>query len=347
MEKMQKRFLGLYPTTFYLNGDQPRQLDEFLHLTNLISPEETVLQAEKPGEGNMNYVLRVRTNLRSFIVKQSRPWVEKYPQLDAPIERIEVEARFYEVVSKLNPLNGFIPAVLDYLAESFLLALEDLGEATDFTSIYLKSDEITSHELIDLIRFISGLHSAKVPGSFPDNQPLKELNAEHIFSYPYRIENGFDLDSVQDGLQALSLPYKNNEVLKSAIQGLGKTYLQKGEVLIHGDYYPGSWLRTAEGTKIIDPEFACLGHAEFDMGVLVAHLKMAQTSDDLIHMGLKEYLLPQSFDMALCAGFCGAEILRRIIGLAQLPLDLTISEKARLLEWAATSVMKPTKNSFF
>ena len=43
------------------------------------------------GEGNMNYTLRVRTNGRSIILKQARPWVEKYPVIDAPDERAVVK----------------------------------------------------------------------------------------------------------------------------------------------------------------------------------------------------------------------------------------------------------------
>ncbi len=116
---------------------------------------------------------------------------------------------------------------------------------------------------------------------------------------------------------------------------------------MHGDYYPGSWLRTQKGTKIIDPEFAYLGHAEFDLGVFVAHLKMAQTDDQVIANALAGYeASDRKFDHALFAGFCGAEILRRVIGLAQLPLDLTLEEKEQLLQWAAASALDPATNPF-
>lgn len=152
---------------------------------------------------------------------------------------------------------------------------------------------------------------------------------------------------MQPGLQTVATTYKKDERLKKQIQKLGKVYMGQGGTLLHGDYYPGSWLRTSGGTGIIDPEFAYVGHAEFNLGVLVAHLKMAQTDDDVIQAGLAAYdHTGREFDHSLFAGFCGAEILRRIIGLAQLPLNLTLDEKEHLLLWAAASVLNPETNPY-
>ena len=69
-------------------------------------------------------------------------------------------------------------------------------------------------------------------------------------------DNGFDLNTIQNGLQELSLKYKDNEQLKRTVEKLGKLYLGIGRTLVHGDYYPGSWLKTKTGVKIIDPEFS-------------------------------------------------------------------------------------------
>jgi len=350
MTDKQLRFEALHPAVFFLTSEQPAQLADFLRQGGWIAADETVQRIETPGEGNMNYVLRVGTDRQLFIIKQSRPWVEKYPQLDAPIERIAVEAQFYKALSGVDGLQSYIPTLKGFRADSFIIALEDLGEASDFTVVYKKTEQISPAELADLMQFLSGLHQVPVDQMqvpFPDNQALKTLNAEHIFNYPYLEDNGFDLDTVQPGLQTLATTYKKDEALKKQIQKLGEVYLGNGGTLLHGDYYPGSWLRTADGTRIIDPEFAYVGYAEFDLGVLVAHLKMAQTDDAVIHAGLEAYdVAGKTFDHTLFAGFCGSEILRRIIGLAQLPLDLTLEEKEHLLLWAAASVLNPETNPY-
>ncbi len=350
MNENKTRFHTAHPAAFFLTADEPDALGTFLKKHGWIAEDETVQRIEKPGEGNMNYVLRVVTDRQSLIVKQSRPWVEKYPQLDAPIERIVVEAQFYDTLSDLENLNTFIPRLKGFRNDDYFMVIEDLGEASDFTNLYKKSEQISPVELADLMQFISGLHQVtlgQMQEPFPDNHALKTLNAEHIFTYPYLEENGLDLDTVQPGLRTVATTYKKDEPLKKQIQKLGEVYLGQGGTLLHGDYYPGSWLRTSQGTRIIDPEFAYLGHAEFDLGVLVAHLKMAQTDEAIIQAGLAAYdRTGQDFDHALFAGFCGAEILRRIIGLAQLPLDLTLDEKEHLLLWAAASVVNPETNPY-
>ena len=52
---------------------------------NFLNKNEALIQTEIAGEGNMNVVMRLKTNQRSFILKQSRPFVKKYPNIAAPL----------------------------------------------------------------------------------------------------------------------------------------------------------------------------------------------------------------------------------------------------------------------
>jgi 5-methylthioribose kinase len=164
---------------------------------------------------------------------------------------------------------------------------------------------------------------------------MKKLNHQHIFILPYLQENGFNMDEVQDGLQQLSSLVKENHVLTKKIEDLGERYLDQGKVLLHGDFYPGSWLATEKGLKIIDTEFAFLGDPEFDLGIMLAHLKMAQVSESLIQHVIKSYPL----DNSLLAQYTGVEILRRFFGLAQLPLSLSLSQKKELALFAINLII--------
>ncbi|WP_247231443.1 phosphotransferase [Telluribacter sp. SYSU D00476] len=348
MSDKKARFRQQYPVAFFLDKDQPDELTYFLQDRGWIEPYETVLSVSKPGEGNMNYVLRVKTEAQTFIIKQARPWVEKYPQIGAPVERVEVEAQFYRLVTRVPELRPFVPVLLGFDGGSFILMMQDLGIASDYTEIYRSAEPVTPADLVDLLRFLSGLHAMEpAPDQFPANQSLKKLNHEHIFRYPYLPDNGLDLNTVQEGLAEIAVAYKQDEELKLRVEELGQVYLSTGTTLIHGDYYPGSWLKTAGGPRVIDPEFAYLGRAEFDLGVLVAHLMMARTPDTTIRMALDMYQRPEYFDPALFHGFCGAEVIRRLIGLAQLPLDLTLDEKAELLAWARELVLQPEAGNIF
>jgi 5-methylthioribose kinase len=183
--------------------------------------------------------------------------------------------------------------------------------------------------------------------NFPDNTELKKLNHTHIFYYPYLEENGFSLDTIQPGLQQVSMKYKTSNLLKEHMKTLGDIYLQKGNTLIHGDYYPGSWLKTETGIKIIDPEFSHYGHAEFDLGVMIAHMKMGHFNSETINKVIRQYEFPQGFSKALFLRFCGVEIMRRIIGLAQLPLDLELAEKSDVLDFAERLIHRPEEHVNF
>ena len=309
----------------------------YLQSRQLINADETVLHAEKPGEGNMNYVLRITLPQRSLILKQARPYVEKYPSIPAPEERVIIEGEFYKLVQENAALKSSMPAIFEVDKANHILVLEDLGEAKDFTFLYQQSNQLSLKEAKALSKFISVLHNSSKPGGVNElmaNRKLRALNHEHIFMYPLMVDNGFDLNSIQQGLQELAMPFKNNEALKQAAKELGAVYLKDGDTLLHGDYYPGSWLKTGNGVKVIDPEFCFYGAREFDLGVMMAHLKMAQQADEITGLVLSSYQKPDGFDDDLFRAFIGMEIIRRIIGLAQLPLTLTLAQKESLLDEA-------------
>jgi 5-methylthioribose kinase len=336
---LKEQFNQIYPNTLFLEHTVSLALQKLLIKKKWLDENESFVSVEKAGEGNMNFVMRVVTNKRSIIVKQARPWVEKYPQVAAPIERVAVEAQFYQAIQSDSLLKSYTPQYLGYDATQFIMVMEDLGECSDFTFAYQKGKYLTQEDMMPLVAFISQLHALpKV--DFPLNTNMKQLNHEHIFNYPFEEENRFDLDAVQGGLQALSLPYKRNKPLKKAIHALGDVYLRtEGVALIHGDFYLGSWLKVKTGIKVIDPEFGFRGRPEFDLGVLIAHLKMSEHDIFFIAKVLNAYKKQPKFDNAMMWAFAGVEILRRILGLAQLPLSLNLSQKEQLLETASGYIL--------
>jgi 5-methylthioribose kinase len=106
---------------------------------------------------------------------------------------------------------------------------------------------------------------------------------------------------------------------------------------MHGDFYPGSWLQVSSGIKIIDPEFGGLGDAEFDLGVFLAHLELAEQEEGLCAQVQKHYSL--AVDWTLVQHYRGVEILRRLIGIAQLPVSLNLDTKKSLLARARTYLL--------
>jgi 5-methylthioribose kinase len=325
----------------HLDITQPQLLEDYLKSKNWLKEHEPILSLEKPGEGNMNYTLRVRTHDRTLIVKQARPYVEKYPQIAAPAERAVIEGRFYQKIQPFVSLNNLMPALMGLDEKENILVLEDLGTSSDYTFLYQPRQKVSLSEVEALTQFIAQLHQLtwqETPDEAFANRAMQALNHEHIFNYPFLENNGFDLDAIHKGLQMISMAYKVDGGLKKTVAELGQMYLADGHCLLHGDYYPGSWLKTANGVKVIDPEFCFYGPAEFDLGVMVAHLMMAKQSDDTIRKVFQAYgniTNPQLVDQ-----FTGVEIMRRLIGLAQLPLSLSLLDKEELLETAYELIMK-------
>jgi len=314
---------------------------DYLVKNRLLDKGALVFTLESPGDSNMNSVVRAKTNAGNFILKQSRPYVNKYPDIPAPINRINIEYQFYELSNKIKSAGHFLPKILLFDPSSHLMVIEDLDEASDYSFLYQKGINLTKEEFISCLSFIDSLHShdfaEAVKVQFPDNLELRALNHQHIFKFPFMVDNGMDLDSIDTGLQEVAMRYKKDESLVNKARELGESYLSMGNHLLHGDYYPGSWLRSKDGFKVIDPEFCFFGPPEFDLGVLKAHLSMAQQDKEYFELLDNHYEM--DLDRDLLDQFEGIEVMRRIIGLAQLPLDLSLEEKEALLEYAYHKLM--------
>lgn len=328
---LQEKFKEKYPDSFYLTLS-PDDVIEYLDRKDFLLEDEEINFVEKAGQGNMNIVVRVNTNRRSFVIKQARPWVEKYPQIPAPVERSIVESTYFAITGKSAALHDYSPFLLANDPPNFIMILSDLGHSSDYTYLYETDSEISDGEINELLQYLKHLHGLRSK-IFPANMKMRQLNHQHIFQIPFS-KNDLNLDQFTPGLQEMSKLYKDDKELKNKVAVLGDLYLSKGSTLIHGDFYPGSWLKTEEGLKIIDPEFSFLGPQEYDYGIFLAHLLMARKRSNIILLAIeKNETKPE-----LVIQFAGTEILRRILGVAQLPLTLNGSEKEKILKLAAEMV---------
>lgn len=339
MNDLARRFTQTTGSSYYLTADNPTDIDIYLHRAGVLPKEESVRTVTSAGAGNMNVALRVTTDERSLIVKQSRPWVAKFPDLEAPAERVLIERAFYRAIEHDGTLRRHVPELYHTDTDNFVLVMEDLGRVGDLSSIYAGDRDISEESLTELLTFASVLH--RLPATdFPDNAALRRLNHAHIFDLPFREDNGFPLEDMFAGLGELARPFQRDERLRWVALELGEIYLgHGGGSLIHGDYYPGSFLAGRERVYVIDAEFAFRGRPEFDVGVLMAHLLMSRTEEARLAQIDRDYDRPPGFDNGLARRFCYVEIIRRIIGIAQLPLSLSIQERRHLLEQARAGLV--------
>lgn len=326
---------------FLLNAGNLSGLNDFLQYNAWLQRNEVVISATKPGEGNMNCVLRITTNMGSYIIKQSRGYVEKYPQVAAPQDRAKSEAAFYNCIKQYPLLSQHTPQLLRVDDKNNVLLLEDLGETNDYSYLYEGHEKLSEKDALELICFLNELHGSVIKNYDPllRNDAMKQLNHQYIFVNPFLENNGINLNAITEGLQEISQQYKVDNSLKERAKLLGEKYLEEGEYLIHGDYYPGSWLNTNNGIKIIDPEFCFFGSAEFDLAVMIAHCYLSAQPQAIIDNILDDYNRKDDFNEELLNQFIGIEIMRRLLGLAQVPVVATLETKKALLKKSYAFIM--------
>jgi 5-methylthioribose kinase len=233
-----------------LDASNRLEVERYLVARDLVSAVGLPIEIARAGAGNMNLTLRVTDVAgRSFIVKQGRPWVEKYPHIPAPFERTLVEAAFYSAVQGEPHVANRMPAVLHVDTDNHVLVLEDIGAGGDFTSIYADATMPVA-TLAELLEWLDLLARVSVPAdgraTFA-NRAMRALNHEHMFSFPLLDTNGLDLNGITPGLSDAARELAGDRLYCDAVAALGRRYLADGGTLVHGDYFPGSWLKAADG----------------------------------------------------------------------------------------------------
>jgi 5-methylthioribose kinase len=326
-------FALAHPEVFLVDPTDADGLGRYLLDRGVLSPADLPVRLARAGEGNMNCTVRVTAPRRRLVVKQGRPWVEKYDHIAAPWDRTLVEAAFYEAVAGDPHVAGRMPALLHVDKTSRIIVLDDV-DAPDWTALYAGTT-IDRPTLTALVEYVTALHTLRIDAdkaAIFENREMRALNHEHIFRLPLAASNGLDLDGFTPGLQTAADALKRDTVFTARVARLGERYLADGSQLVHGDFFPGSWLRTSRGPVIIDPEFCFMGDGEFDFGVAIAHLILGDQPVALVDF-VRE-AAPSSYDRVLTLQFAGVEIMRRLIGVAQLPLDASLERKQAWLDRA-------------
>ena len=315
----------------WLDPERKEELGDYLATAGLLEQNETVLRCTRVGDGNMNLTLWIETSSRQFILKQARPWVEKYEHIAAPWNRSRFEADFYRKAATLPGVGDRMPTLLGSDPAAKILLLEALPDSSDLTTAYsrgpaqYKPSTLSHSEIEELAQYLSALHTGThgLSETRFSNPEMRQLNFEHIFVIPFQEDNGLDLEALETGLQAGVSALRNDRELMQAVQETGENYRNREVCLVHGDYYPGSWLRSSLGLRIIDAEFGFLGEPEIDLGCAVAHFALAQEPWTQARAFLAAYqgITPVAvFRNRAVARYAATEVIRRIIGVAQLPI---------------------------
>ncbi len=185
------------------------------------------------------------------------------------------------------------------------------------------------------------------------NPELCKISEDLIFTDPYRRheQNAYHIE-----IEPQVLALQADESLRAEVAQLKEKFMTQAQALLHGDLHTGSIMVNQTDTYVIDSEFAFYGPMGFDVGALIGNLFLSyashevRTPDETERAAFRRYLtdtvialwkvferefqslvwanvdshaMPLAYQRGYmlrilqdAAGFAGAKINRRIIGLA-------------------------------
>lgn len=304
------------------------------------------LVVEAAGDGNINWVRRVRApDGRSWIVKQARGTLERFPQYAADPVRLVYEARYLETARR-HDRDAVLPAVHHFDEANRVLVLEDAGDAPRMGELLQRGRDLTG-PLEVVVRFLARVHRAGADAGLVErfaNQQMRRLHGDHIFYLPFRA-NDFDLDpTVAERARAMW----GNENLRRRADRWYERYLEASGALVHGDVQSSNILIAERRPVLLDAEIAHVGDPAFDVGTLVAHVylpavagsELARARATTRHL-LAAYSDEHAASSDLAAGveaYAAIEMMRRTIGAARHPAMAEVEAALRCLDLAEAAL---------
>lgn len=242
------------------------------------------LSGEEIGDGNLNYVFRVKDEAtgKSVIIKQAGHTARISDDFVLSTDRIRIESSALQLERALAP--GLVPRVYFFDEVMSCLVMDDLGSYKIMRAALLEfemfpefAEHITTFIAETLLRTSDIVMDHKQKKALVKdfiNPELCEISEDLVFTEPY-----FDQfkrnEVIEENIEFVTEHLYDNEVLKEEVAVLKYAFLTNAQSLLHGDLHTGSVFITKEDTKIIDPEFAFYGPMGYDIGNVVANLVFA------------------------------------------------------------------------
>lgn len=280
-------------------------------------------QVELLSGGVSNFVLRVATPERCFVLKQSRPQLRTRDAWFSDLERIYREQ---EVMQALYPhLPDIVPEVLHVDRDNYVYTMSHAPLDATVWKADLLSGGIDIAFGTQVGRALGRMHQVSV-----DHRDRFEAFRDHNVYVQLRVDPFYR--RVQE---------RRREVA-AAIQPIIDQMLTLKDALCHGDYTPKNILvhPGPTGFTLVDYETAHLGDPTMDLGLFLTHLTLKavrapERSRDFIDL-MREFWKRYCLEVQFCAHadlerrgvqHLGVCLLARIDGTS--PVDYLTDEAKR------------------
>lgn len=252
------------------------------------------LDCEEIGDGNINYVYRVKSDDKSVILKQGTETLRSSGRaLDKARTNIEYEAlkNIYNL-SKMSPEIYFFDEIMN------VIAMEDISDYKNLRYCLI-NNEIYENLAEEIIKYFEKNYFSTTSIYMDAKQRKEEIKkftnvdmcditedlvmTEPYYNYKNRniVYKGNE-DFVENTL------CKNEKVLYNAAI-MREKFMNFPQSLIHGDLHTGSIFVNESGIKVIDSEFAFYGPIGYDLGCVIGNLyicylyNMLKNNDEMVN----------------------------------------------------------------
>lgn len=226
------------------------------------------------GDGNMNFVYRVRWDESSVIVKHTPAYVKCLgPQYALTANRLKVE---FDALGHFHAAApGLCPQPYWYDEKTSTMVMADLKTFSGMRSQIVEGT-ISVPAVCDVARFAARIHRHyhinhlgkdewdRLCNDFA-NADLVDITRQFLFLRPFNAED--PTNKSPEITRDLATEMRANEVLQANVADLRKKFLEQKECLLHGDLHSGSVMVDGDRARVIDAEFACVGPAAFEIGM--------------------------------------------------------------------------------
>ncbi|KAJ1446249.1 kinase-like domain-containing protein [Pelagophyceae sp. CCMP2097] len=313
--------------------------------------------------GNLNFTWRVAcaANGRSVFVKQAPDFIKCLGEGHAlPSKRIAVEVEALRAFRAVAPKHT--PDVLAFDAARCVAVLEDLrGFSLLRDELITQPAGVSPRLAADLGVFLAAVRSAtagreaefagRLGGD--NNAAMRAITRAFVFTKPFDEHDETNRDVAASpalGLKAAAL--RRDSTVLAAVAAARRAFDDDRHCLCHGDLHAGSVMTDGDRAVVIDAEFAFFGPFAFDAALLLAGYVFAycaaraharDAADAVRRRAAALALLAATWDayaagldpaarsatLAAAAAFAGCELLRRVLGAAQVADLSSISDAVR------------------
>lgn len=269
------------PQMAALELDEGNIVDYLRARTDILDPVGSVDVRQVTGtpespeeEGFVNFVHRVRQNGKSYIVKQSRPYL-RHAGISAalPADRNYLEFLSFTLRGGID--DQTVPQMHFVDPDNNVFVMEDLLSLGMRPLRYQLNDGIEFPRFSSQIGAFLARNHFFTSELFLDKDVFRKMQAE--FANPSMRAVMEDLVLAQPvleddspiaylGTRAWQDPALRRELVKTR-----DTLIRKGECLIHGDLHTSNIFIDATHTRIIDMEYSFVGPFSYDLGYLLAN----------------------------------------------------------------------------